>query len=263
VARPIVALLSDFGSIDHYVGAMKGAILSVCREASLVDITHGIAPQDVAGGARHLAAAAPYFPPGTVFVAVVDPGVGTGRRAIAASAGGCHFVGPDNGVLSWALEAWPVEAIVAVENSRVARPTVSRTFEGRDRFGPAAGWLALGTPLADLGPAVTDFVRLERHGPVAGTHELRGEVAWVDRFGNLVSNVSRADWDRLARGRHGLVFVAGQLVGQPVATYGAVSTGEPCAVFGSTDHLEIALRDGNAAERFVARAGTPVTVVWR
>ncbi len=263
MARPIVALLSDFGSTDHYVGAMKGAILSVCREASLVDITHDVPPQDVAGGARHLAAAVPYFPAGTIFVAVVDPGVGTDRRAIAASAGGFLFLGPDNGVLSWAIEAAPIDTLVAVENRRLARPAISATFEGRDRFGPAAGWLAMGTPIADLGPPMADFVRLDRNEPVAGTHELRGEVAWVDRFGNLVSNVSRADWVRLALGRQGLVFVAGQLVGEPVSTYAMVGRGEPCALFGSTDHLEVALRDGNAAERFAARAGTPVTVVWR
>src|SRR5436190_6165306 len=158
-ARPVLALLTDFGTRDPYVGAMKGAALSVCADATLVDLTHEVAAHDVAEAARHLAAAAPYFPPGSAFVVIVDPGVGSARRALAASAGGHWFVGPDNGVLTPVLGAGA--AIVEITSPRYMRAAVSRTFEGRDRFAPAAAWLLRGVPLDALGPPVTDPVRIE------------------------------------------------------------------------------------------------------
>src|ERR687884_688330 len=156
MARPVIALLTDFGTRDHYAGTMKGVALGICPDATLVDITHDIPAHDVAAGALELAAAYKYFPAGTIFVAVVDPGVGSSRRGVAADTGDYRFVAPDNGVLTLVLRESPARKVVELTERRYARPTVSRTFEGRDRFAPAAAWLGKGVDLGALGrPAGT------------------------------------------------------------------------------------------------------------
>src|SRR5690349_7405576 len=144
MARPIVALLTDFGTRDHYVGTMKGVMLGICAELSCVDITHDVPPHDVLAGALELAAAYRYFPVGTIFLVVVDPGVGSARRGLAAEAGDYRFVAPDNGVLTPVLDQHQPRRIVELTERRYARATVSRTFEGRDRLAPAAAWMAKG-----------------------------------------------------------------------------------------------------------------------
>ncbi len=163
--RPVIALLSDFGTRDHYAGTMKGVMLGICPDVTLVDITHDIPPHDVTEGALQLAATCRYFPAGTIFLAVVDPGVGVPRRGLAAEAGDYRFVAPDNGVLTVVLRDLPPKRIVELTERRYARPTVSRTFEGRDRFAPAAAWLAKGTQLTALGRPVTDYQRLDIPSP--------------------------------------------------------------------------------------------------
>src|SRR5262245_43592254 len=144
MSRPVIALLTDFGTRDHYVGTMKGVMLGICPDAALVDITHEIPPHDVLAGALELAAAFRYLPAGTIFLAVVDPGVGSMRRGIAIEAGDYKLVSPDNGVLTPLLDEFNPKRVVELSERRYARPTVSRTFEGRDRFGPAAAWLGKG-----------------------------------------------------------------------------------------------------------------------
>src|SRR5947207_12023460 len=161
MARPVIALLTDFGTRDHYAGTMKGVALAICPDATLVDISHDLPAHDVLAGALELAAAYKYFPAGTIFLAVVDPGVGSTRRGIAAEAGDYRFVGPDNGVLTAAFREMPPKRVVELTERRYARPTVSRTFEGRDRFAPAAAWLAKGIQLSALGRAVTTYHQLE------------------------------------------------------------------------------------------------------
>src|SRR6185369_8856424 len=151
MSRPVVALLTDFGTRDHYTGTMKGVMLGICPDATLVDITHDVPPHDVMAGALELAASAKYFPAGTIFVVVVDPGVGSTRRGIAADTGDMRFVAPDNGVLTAVLDEHPAKRIVELTERKYSRPTVSRTFEGRDRFAPAAAWLAKGIDLTALG----------------------------------------------------------------------------------------------------------------
>src|SRR5918993_264235 len=153
--RPVAALLSDFGTRDHYAGTMKAVVLSVCPDATLIDIGHDIAPHDVLGGALELAACYRFFPKGTVFLAVVDPGVGSSRRGLAADTGDYRFVAPDNGVLTSVFHETPPKKVVELTERKFARPTVSRTFEGRDRFAPAAAWLAKGPHLEAFGRAVT------------------------------------------------------------------------------------------------------------
>src|SRR5476651_1020782 len=160
MARPVIALLTDFGTRDHYAGAMKGVALGICPDATLVDISHEVPPHDVLAGALELAASFKYFPAGTIFLVVVDPGVGSARRGIAADTGDYRFVAPDNGVLTAVLRETPPKRLVELTERRYARPTVSRTFEGRDRFAPAAAWLAKGVDLSTLGRSAGDYHQL-------------------------------------------------------------------------------------------------------
>src|SRR6266542_812921 len=167
MARPVIALLSDFGTRDHYAGTMKGVALGICPDATLVDISH-----DVLAGALELAASYRYFPAGTVFLVVVDPGVGSTRRGIAADAGDYKFVAPDNGVLTVVLDEHPPKRVVELTERKYARPTVSRTFEGRDRFAPAAAWLAKGIELSALGRAAGAVTRLDVPKPSVGADRI-------------------------------------------------------------------------------------------
>src|ERR1700694_2190604 len=161
MARPVIALLTDFGLRDHYVGAMKGVMLGICPEATFVDISHDVPPHDVMAGALELAAAYRFFPTGTIFLVVVDPGVGSARRGLAAEMGDYKFVAPDNGVLTPVIDDHHPRRVVELSERRYARATVSRTFEGRDRFAPAAAWLAKGIELTALGRPATNVHRLE------------------------------------------------------------------------------------------------------
>ena len=258
MARPVVALLTDFGLHDHYVGTMKGVVLSVCPEAALVDITHDISPQDLTVAALELAAAYPYFPPGTVFLVVVDPGVGSSRRAIAAEAGGYYFVGPDNGVFSVVFRQSPPGLVVELKERKYARSTISCTFEGRDRFAPAAGWIARQTSLSAFGPLVVDYTTLPIPQPTIAERKIRGEVTRIDRFGNLMTNITSEMLESLAIPI--VVSIADRQNIPFVRTYAEAGAGELCALVGSSGHVEIALNGSNASERLRAGRGTPVVV---
>jgi len=258
--RPVIALLTDFGSQDHYAGTMKGVILGICPDATLVDITHDIPPHDVMAGALELAAAYRYFPAGTIFVAVVDPGVGSARRGVAADTGDYRFVAPDNGVLTQVLRESPAKKIVELTERRYARPTVSRTFEGRDRFAPAAGWLAKGTLLPALGRPVADIQKLDIPLPESDADTVRGVIVRVDRFGNLVTNIDRKSVERLGQGSAITIDAAGQRIERLVATYAELSPTGVGALFGGTDHLELAAPSSSAADRLGLTRGAVVTV---
>jgi S-adenosylmethionine hydrolase len=262
MAGRIIAILTDFGTADHYVASVKGAILGICPEAILVDITHDIPAHDVRAASWALRACVRDFPPRTVFLAVVDPGVGTVRRALAVEAGDYIFVGPDNGVLAPAVEALGLRVIVSLDTPGFARATTSRTFEARDRFGPAAAWIAAGTPLSDMGHIITDYVTHDVPRPACDVDRIRGEVVMVDRFGNLITNVERTTCEARAQGRRAVVFLESIRIGHVVDTYGDVGAGEACAVFGSTGCLEIAIREGRAAAHFGRHSGAVVDVVW-
>jgi S-adenosyl-L-methionine hydrolase (adenosine-forming) len=261
-AGPLIAILTDFGTAGHYVASMKGVMLGICPGAVLVDITHEIPAHDVRAAGWVLRACVRDFPPGTVFLVVIDPGVGTSRRALAVEAGGYMFVGPDNGVLAPAVEALGPRVIVSLDAPGFARPSASRTFEGRDRFGPAAAWIAAGTPLPRMGQLVSGYATLEVPRPVCDVDRIRGEVVMVDRFGNLITNIERTVCDTAAQGRTAVVFLDCIRVGQIGETYGDVASGKPCALFGSTGCLEVAIREGSAAAHFGRHAGTVVDVVW-
>jgi S-adenosylmethionine hydrolase len=260
MSRPIVALLSDFGTRDHYVGTMKAVVLGVCADATLVDIGHDIAPHDVLSGALQLAAAYRFFPAGTIFLVVVDPGVGSSRRAIAAEAGDYKFVAPDNGVLSLVFRDVAPKRIVELTERKYARPTVSRTFEGRDRFAPAAGWLAKGIGLNSFGRPISDPYVIDVPVVQVNAGGATGQVLHVDRFGNLITNIDRAAFDRVIREGPVSVRIANHDIPRVVSTYAEAQAGALCALFGSTDRLEIAVNGGSAAETLGVQRGAPVTI---
>ena len=245
---------------DHYVGAMRGVALGICPDVTLADITHEIAPQDVLGGALELAAAYKYFPQGTVFLCVVDPGVGSARRGLAAEADGYRFVAPDNGLLTMVFKESVPAQVVELTDRQYARSTISRTFEGRDRFAPAAAWLAKGVEVRALGTPVTTWQMLDIPEPCVTGGQLSGVVLRVDRFGNLVTNIDRRSFDAFAAGRATESEVAGHRVARVVDTYAAAESGSACALFGSSDHLEIAVPGGSAAERLGLARGAAVVV---
>jgi S-adenosylmethionine hydrolase len=260
MARPTVALLTDFGTRDHYAGTLKGVVLTVCPDATLVDIGHDIPAHDVLAGALELAACYRYFPKDTIFLVVVDPGVGSARRGIAADIGDFRFVAPDNGVLSAVFREAPPKKVVELTERKYARPTISRTFEGRDRFAPAAGYLAKGIPLVALGRGIQDYQTIDLPRPAVSGRQLSGEVVRVDRFGNLITNIDRRTFEQFAAGGAIAVVVGGRDVPRIVATYAEAPAGELCALFGSTDHLEVAINAGDAAATLKLARGAPANV---
>ena len=262
MARPVIALLTDFGTRDHYAGTMKGVALGICSDVTLVDISHDVSAHDVLGGALELAASYRFFPPGTIFLVVVDPGVGSARRGLAAEAGDYRFVAPDNGVLTAVLDEHPPKRVVELTERKYARATVSRTFEGRDRFAPAAAWLAKGIDLAALGRSAGSIQRLDIPRPALGDGRIDGLVLRVDRFGNLITNIDRRTFETLAGGTLE-IRIGPHPVARVVTTYADASPGEVCALFGSTDHLEVAANGANAAELLDLRRGAPVHVARR
>jgi S-adenosylmethionine hydrolase len=258
--RPVIALVSDFGSRDHYAGTMKGVILSICPDVALVDISHDIPPHDVLNAALELAACYRYFPQGTIFLTVIDPGVGSTRRGLAADTGDYRFVAPDNGVLSGVFQETPPRKVVELTERRYARPTVSRTFEGRDRFAPAAAWLAKGIQLSALGRALSDYHRLEIPQPLVESGSLSGIVLRIDHFGNAVTNIDRRTFEKFVDAGDVQIDAGGQRIGRLVATYADINADEVCALFGSTDHLELAANSASAAERLSLTRGAPIVI---
>jgi S-adenosyl-L-methionine hydrolase (adenosine-forming) len=236
----IITLLTDYGTIDSYVGEMKGVLLSLAPGASLIDLTHEIAPGDVAAASYVLGRAWNHFPPGTVHLAVVDPGVGTQRSALAFRTREHFFVGPDSGLFTSLLRASEIEAV-----SLPTPATASATFHGRDLFAPAAAALARGEPLTSLGERFAGIPR--RMSGAAPRYEGKvviGEVIYVDRFGNLVTNLTPEFVPPYA------VLEAESLaIGPLKSTFGDVATGSLVAYVGSGGQVEIAVRDGSAARR--------------
>jgi S-adenosylmethionine hydrolase len=263
VVRPVIALLTDFGTKDHYAGTMKGVALGICPEATCVDITHDIPPHDILAGTLELAASYKYFPPGTVFLVVVDPGVGSTRRPMAAESGPYRFVAPDNGVLTQVFRETPPTRVVELTERRYARPTASRTFEGRDRFAPAAAWLARGIDLSALGRALTTWQVLGVPEPAVGAAEIVGEVLRVDRFGNLVTNVDRRTFERFGEGAALEIVAGAEVVGKVVAAYAEAAPGSVCALFGSSEQLEIAVNGGSAADTLGLARGARIRISRR
>ncbi len=248
MSAPIVTLTSDFGS-GPFAGIMKGVILGICPAARLIDISHHIPPQEVREAAVVIEQAMGVFPSGTVHLAVVDPGVGTGRRAIAISALGCLFVGPDNGLFTPVLLADPRAKTVKLSNDKYFRHPVSATFHGRDVFAPVAAHLAAGVELGVLGGEVSDPVLLEWQAPHEEEGRLVGQVASVDRFGNIATTLERHRVEEFLAGRPAEI-VMGPLTLKGISqAYGDVPAGAPVALYNSMDRLELALYMGDLFHR--------------
>lgn len=255
----VVTLTTDFGLVDPYVGVMHGVLLSAGRELRVVDLTHGVEPQDVRAAGFFLAHSWSWFPAGTVHVAVVDPGVGSARRILVARAGGHAFLAPDNGLLGAVLEPdAPGVDVRALDVPRFALPEASRTFHGRDVFSPAAARLALGLDPAQAGPPAGAWERGARPPePRRSGASVEGEVLLVDRFGNLVTSLRPADLEG-PPGARWEARLAGRRV-PLVGTYAEAGRGELLALVDSYGWLEVALREGSAARELGVGPGAPVT----
>lgn len=252
----VVTLLSDFG-FGKYVAAMKGVVLSIHPQATVVDLDHGIEPQNVREGAFVLASAVPYFPP-AVHVGVVDPGVGTGRRALIVRSDRGIFVGPDNGLLLPAARRLGFRRAYAVTEEEYVLTPTSDTFHGRDVFAPVGAHLSRGVPPEEIGEPVDDPVDLDFGSYRVEEDAIRGEVIFRDRFGNLSTNVPREalpPW--MEPGKRYVVEIGEGRLLPFVRTYGEVSTGDPLLTVSSDGYLEVALRQGSAADRLGMRPGDP------
>ncbi len=273
----IITLTTDFGTQDWFVGTMKGVVLGIAPRAAIVDLTHEIPAGNIRAGAFALAAGYRFFPKGTVHVAVVDPGVGGARKAIAVQTANYFFVGPDNGVLSFALVREKIKSVHRLEKANYFLQPVSRTFHGRDIFAPVAAHLSGGTPIRKFGPAQRDFVRLLWPQPRARRNRIEGEVIFVDQFGNAITNIENTSLNlknEVVPGRRpalrsnsvsglnasGEVFAGRRRLCQVKAFYQSVRAGQAVALPGSCGFLEIAVNGGSAAKRFGLKIGDRLVV---
>jgi S-adenosylmethionine hydrolase len=258
----ILTLLTDFGLYDHYVASVKGVILQIAPKVTIVDITHQVSPQNVLQAAFVLRQAFECFESGTVHMAVVDPGVGTARAIVAAKYSGQFVLAPDNGLLSLVHRDFVLEELRVVQNVTLFRKTVSATFHGRDIFAPVAGHIAKTGRLADVGPVTDRLSLLDLPEPaVASDGRVRGQILYIDHFGNALTNIRLADLERAARRRSHLAIRVGDYdVGSLRQAYGEVPAGTPVALVGSAGTLEIAVNLGSAAKQLGLVAGQEVVV---
>jgi S-adenosylmethionine hydrolase len=259
---PILTLTTDFGTKDGFIGTLKGVIWGICPSAQIADISHEITPQNVLEGAFALWRAYPFFPTGTIHLAVVDPGVGTSRRPVAMRLGEHTFVGPDNGLFTPMIEdseknGWLVE-IVHLTNQKYFLPEISRTFHGRDIFAPVAAQLANGVPLTDLGPTISDPVRLRMPKPEKTEDGWRAHITVIDIFGNLTTDLPASALGHLERVSF---HIHGREVRGLVTSYGNEPPGELVALVDSEDYIEVAIVNGNAEKILGAKVGDVVKIV--
>ena len=281
---PVITLLTDFGYQDAYIGIMKGVIAGINPSATVIDICHDVLPQDVFGGAYLLSTAYQYFPKGTIHVAVVDPGVGSKRDIVCVEFRDCFFIVPDNGILSFVIRQEPPRRIVRATNTRYFLPSPSNTFHGRDVFAPLAAYMSLGVKLQRLGDKIDRLEQLNISAPMMGkSGQLVGEVIHIDRFGNLITNITRDHLQslygptknnpeiqnskpetrnpKLETRNSKLKTVIGKekIIGL-CASYMDVDKGSPLAIIGSTGYLEISVNQGSAQKYFKARRESKVRV---
>src|SRR5438876_5165036 len=266
--RPIIAFMTDFGLGDGDVGVLKGVVLGIVPDAHTIDITHDVAPQHIASGAWILAASYRYFPPGTVYVCVVDPGVGSSRRAIAVHAGDWFFVGPDNGLFSYVLAEQNIQAVVVLSNPAYQLPQVSATFHGRDIFAPAGAYLARGVTLFELGPQLdpATLERIDTGLPIRKGALIDAHIIHVDRFGNLITSIPLTLVPELfsvqtAGQAMRILFPSRDIVVDKRRRFFAEGPddGEPFIYGDSSGYVSIAVRNGNAARVLGVGFGTPIT----
>jgi S-adenosylmethionine hydrolase len=259
---PVITLTTDFGIKDGFIGTLKGVIWNICHSAQIADISHAITPQNIFEGAFTLWRAYSFFPSGSIHIAIVDPGVGTNRRPIAARIGYHTFVGPDNGLFTPIYEdadknGWMM-GVVHLTNEKYFLPNISRTFHGRDLFAPVAAYLANGVPLADLGPAVTDPIRIQLPRPEKTDNGWRAHITVVDVFGNCTTDLPA---ESIADRENILFRLHGREVRGLVESYGHRNPGDLVALVDSENFVEIAVVNGNAAHVIGIQVGDVVEVV--
>lgn len=253
----VISLITDFGHQDHFVGTMKGVILSISPHVRLVDLTHQVEPQNIIQASMNLFHSYRYFPGGTVHLAVVDPGVGSSRKILAAETKRHIFVAPDNGLLYPILEEAEEVKLVSVHEKYALEP-VSKTFHGRDIFAPVAAWLSLGIPLKEVGDPIQKYEPLENYTPARYSHKISGRVVLIDRFGNLITNIP-VDWFD----GHPFEIRLGEVsLNQLSKSYAEGSDG-PMAIEGSNQCLEIAIGSGSAAQTLDIQVGREVQVLLK
>jgi S-adenosylmethionine hydrolase len=263
-AISLVTLLTDFGIRDYFVGSMKGVILGINSQARIVDLSHDVAPHQVEEAAYLLKACYRYFPDGTVHVVVVDPGVGTSRRPLLVTTSRYWFVAPDNGVLSYVLQEETGIEIRQIENKQYRLDSEGTTFDGRDLFAPAAAWLTKGQQAGSYGRLIRDYVRLPAILPEWDGAGLRGQVVYVDRFGNLISNITPLqlkEWQGRTKRTHASIRIAGITIDGLVSSYSAGSPSTPQALINSNGQLEVFLKEASAASFLKARRGTAIELI--
>jgi S-adenosyl-L-methionine hydrolase (adenosine-forming) len=260
--RAVITLTTDFGAFDYFVGAVKGAILSVNPDAVITDITHEIPPQDIETAAFTLLATYKTFPPETVHVGVVDPGVGSARRPIVVSAGSQYFVGPDNGIFTYIYDREPSHQSFHVTSDKYFRPSPSTTFHGRDIFAPVAAALSTGVTPEELGPSITDEVRLKHSlkPEVLKNGNIQGRIIHIDRFGNCITNLTR---DLFDPSKSPTLLVKRKTIRTFRDFYTDAPTNSLFAIWGSAGFLEISLNRSAAATRLGAKRGDPVILKYQ
>jgi len=259
LTNPIITLTTDYGTNDHLVGVLKGVILKINPDAQIVDITHQVTPFDLLDGALSIAAAYSYFPPRSVHVVIVDPGVGTERRPILVSGQNHYFLAPDNGVLSGIYEREHPVVVRHITSEHYFLQPVSKTFHGRDVFAPVAAWLSKNWQPASMGEEITDFKRFAMPRPKEADGLLKGVVLKVDAFGNLITNFRVEDLpaNAVEKGEVRLQ-IGSQPVTKLVPTFAQGPAGEAVAYIGSSGFLEVAMNKGSAARTLGLGRGTPV-----
>jgi len=260
LARPIITLTTDFGSADFLVGSMKGVILNINPDANIVDITHKVFPYDLLDGALAIGQAYNFFPPRTVHVVVVDPGVGTERRPLLVAAGQHYFVAPDNGVLSMVYQREESLTVRHITSEHYFLQPVSNTFHGRDIFSPVAAWLSKNGQSQSFGEEITDFVRFTMPKPKATGKTIKGVVLRADNFGNLLTNFTPEDLPQVLAGSNFKMRVGNAEISKFAQTFGNGAPNEPVLILGSSGFFEVAVNRGNAAKITSANRGAEVTL---
>lgn len=258
--RNVITLTTDFGLQDYYVSAMKAVMLNIAPEVRMTDISHQVPSQDIMAGAWVLKNSAMLFPKNTVHTVVVDPGVGTDRRAIALKIEDQYFVGPDNGIFSLLTEGCDFEA-VELDNKKYWGSSVSNTFHGRDIFAPVAAHLSQGVSLEELGNPIEDLLTYRWTVPITDDDGIEGMIIHIDHFGNLITNITAEQIGDVVGDKDIKIYVGTTILNQIVATFDSVAEGEPVAYIGSSGMLEVALNKGNASKMLGVQKGAQISLI--
>jgi S-adenosylmethionine hydrolase len=258
--KNIITLITDFGDESGYAGVMKGVILTINPECQIIDITHRVSPQDIEEAAFLLNNAYPYFPAHTIHVVVVDPGVGSERKPILVETDKYWFVGPDNGVFSFVFSTKEIKSVWEITNTDYFFSEVSSTFHGRDIFAPVAGYLSLGVSAGKIGNELQKYVVLAALEPKVSEGAIKGRVVYVDRFGNLISNISKGLFNRWIADNPFELTVGKRVLHRLSRSYADAGEAEILALFGSSRWLEISVKNGNCQKELGLNKGAEVTI---